>query len=51
MERKRDNLVVKLIASENRKSQSSKSSVWDKLKFESNKFITSRMNKRSRKRM
>ena len=51
MERKKDILVVKLIASENRKSESSNSSVWDELKFESNKFITSGMDKRNRKRM
>ena len=34
MERKKKILVVKLIASENRKSESSNSSVWDELKFE-----------------
>ena len=51
MERKKDILVVKLIASENRKSESSNSSIWDELKFESNKFITSGMHKRNRKRM
>ena len=51
MERKKDILVVKLIASENRKSESSNSSMWDKLKFESNKFITPGMDKRNRKRM
>ena len=51
MERKKDILVVKLIASKNRKSESSNSSIWDELKFESNKFITSGMDKRNRKRM
>ena len=34
MSRKKKILVVKLIASENRKSESSNSSIWDKLKFE-----------------
>ena len=51
MERKKDILVVKPIASENRKSESSNSSIWDELKFESNKFSTSWMDKRNRKRM
>ena len=41
LQRKKKILVVKLIASENRKSESSNSSIWDELKFESNKFITS----------
>ena len=39
-------LVVKVIASEDRKSESSDSSIWDELKFESRKFITSGMDKR-----
>ena len=51
MERMKDILVVKLIASKNRKNESSNSSVWDELKFESNKFIMSGMDKRNRKRM
>ena len=51
MERKNKILVVKLIASENRKSESSNSSIWDELKFESNKFIMSGMDKGNRKRM
>ena len=51
MERKKDILVVKLIASKNRKSESSNSSIWDELKFESNKFITSGMDKRNMMRM
>ena len=50
MKRKKKILVVKLIASENRKSESSNSSIWDELKFESNKFITSGANKGNRKR-
>ena len=33
-----------LVASEDRKSESSNSSVWDELKFESNKFITDKGN-------
>ena len=49
MERKKKILVVKLIASENRESESSNSSVWDELKFESNKFITSGMDKANRR--
>ena len=40
-QRKKKILVVKLIASKNRKSGSSNSSIWDELEFESNKFITS----------
>ena len=44
-------LVVKLIASEIRKSESSNSSVWDELKFESNRFITSGTDKGNRKIM
>ena len=51
MERKKKILVAKLIASKNRKSESSNSSVWDKLKFESNKFIMSGMDKGNRKIM
>ena len=51
MERMKDILVVKLIASKNWKSESSNSSIWDKLKFESNKCIMSGMDKRNRKRM
>ena len=47
MERKKKILVVKLIASENRKGESSNSSVWEELKFE--KFITSGMNNGDRK--
>ena len=50
IERKKNILVVKLIASENRKSESSNSNVWDELKFESNKFITSGMDKGNRKK-
>ena len=42
-------LVVKLIAPENKKSESSNSSIWGKLKFQSNKFIMSGMDKRNRK--
>ena len=34
VERKKNILVVKLIASKNRKSKSSDSSIWDELKFE-----------------
>ena len=34
MERKKKILVVKLIVSKNRKSESSNSSIWDELKFE-----------------
>ena len=34
MEGKKKILVVKLIAAENRKNESSNSSVWDELKFE-----------------
>ena len=49
MERKKKILVVRLIASENRKSESSNSSLLDELKFESNKFITSGMDKGNRK--
>ena len=48
--KKEEILVIKLIASENRKSESSNSSIWDKLKFESNKFIMSGMDKGNRKR-
>ena len=51
MKRKKKILVVKLIASENRRSESSNSSIWDELKFESNKFITSGMGKGNRKIM
>ena len=51
MERKKKILVVKLTASENRKSKSSNSSIWHELKFESNKFITSGTDKGNRKRM
>ena len=51
MERKKNILVVKLTTSENRKSKSSNSSVWDKLKFEGNRFIMSGMDKGNRKRM
>ena len=40
-EERRKVLVVTLIASENRKSELSNSSIWDELKFESSKFITS----------
>ena len=47
-EERRKILVVKFIASENRKSESSNSSIWDKLKFESSKFITSGTDKRNR---
>ena len=50
-EKKEENPSVKLIASKNRKSESSNSSIWDELKFESNKFITSGMDKGNRKRM
>ena len=48
-EERRNFLVVKLIASEDRKSESSNSSIWDKLKFESSKFITSGTDKGNRK--
>ena len=51
MERKKKILVVKLIASENWKSESSNSSIWDELKFESNKFMTSGMDKGNKKIM
>ena len=51
MKRKKKILVVKLIASENRKSESSNSSIWDELKFESNKFITFGTDKEKRKIM
>ena len=51
MKRKKKVLVVKLIASENRKSELSNSSIWDELKFESNKFIMSGMDKGNRKIM
>ena len=49
MERKKKILVVKLIVSKNRKSESSNSSIWDELKFESNKFIMSGTDKGNRK--
>ena len=48
-EGRRKVLVVKLIASKDRKSESSNSSIWDELKFESSKFITSGMDKRNRR--
>ena len=51
LQRKKKILVVRLIASKNRKSKSSNSSIWDELKFESNKFITSGMDKGNRKMM
>ena len=38
-------------ASKNRKSESSNSSIWNELKFESNKFITSGTDKGNRKIM
>ena len=38
------------IASKNRKSESSNSSIWEELKFESNKFIISGMDKGNRKK-
>ena len=47
-EERRKILVVKFIASKNRKSKSSNSSIWDELKFESRKFITSGLDKRNR---
>ena len=51
MKRKKKILVVKLIASEKRKSESSNSSICDELKFENNKFITSGTDKGNRKIM
>ena len=50
MKRKKKILVVKLIAPENRKSESSNSNIWDELKFQSNTSITSVMDKGNRKR-
>ena len=53
-EERRKILVVKFIvesASENRKSESSNSSIWDELKFVSSTFITSGMEKRNRIRL
>ena len=47
-EERRKILVVKFIASKNRKSKSSNSSIWDELKFETRKFITSGLDKRNR---
>ena len=50
-EERRKILVVKFIAesaSKNRKSESSNSSIWDELKFESSRCITSGMDKRNR---
>ena len=50
-EERRKILVIKLIvesASENRKSESSNSSIRDELKFESSRFITSGMDKGDR---
>ena len=53
-EERRKILVVKFIAesaSENKKSESSYSSIRDELKFESSRFITSGMDKRNRNKV
>ena len=53
-EERRKILVVKFIvesASENKKSETSNSSFWDELKFDSSRFITSGTDKRNRKRL
>ena len=49
--RKKKILIVKLVASKNRKIEPSNSSIWDELTFGSNKFIMPGMDKGNRKIM